>query len=261
VSLIWPSKDPDNVADYNVDWTDRLNVDTISTSTFTLVTAAGLTIDDQDSDGALSTVWLSAGTAGLTGRLLCRITTGSGRTYDEEIALDINGGLVVEDGTGLATAEAFASVETADAYCAKHRLTWSGTTNEKESALRRAAGTLNTNWRYKGERTNGRDQALAFPRAECTDAEDVELADDEVPIEVVYANIELAVYELANPGASQPSFVMADRPRRERVGPIEVEYAATPYTPEASRPTFLRVEDLLAGFLSGGSGLSGSTTR
>lgn len=87
--LIWPSKDPDEVLDYQVDWSARLGGDTIATSVFTLEQAAGLAIDSQSNAAKTATVWLSGGTNGVTGWLLNRITTAGGRTFDEVIQLAI----------------------------------------------------------------------------------------------------------------------------------------------------------------------------
>lgn len=87
--LIWPSKDPDEVLDYQVDWSARLGDDTISSSVFTLEQAAGLVIDSQSNAAKTATVWLSGGTTGGTGWLLNRITTAGGRTFDEVIQVAI----------------------------------------------------------------------------------------------------------------------------------------------------------------------------
>lgn len=87
--LIWPSKDPDEILDYQVDWTARLGDDTIATSVFTLEQDAGLTIDSQSNAAKTATVWLSGGTNGETGWLLNRITTAGGRTFDEVIQVAI----------------------------------------------------------------------------------------------------------------------------------------------------------------------------
>lgn len=81
---VWPSKDPDEVLDYAIDWALRLGPDRIVTATFTLTTAAGMTIDDSDHDSkTLSVVTLSGGTAGQRGKVLCQITTEDGQTLQE----------------------------------------------------------------------------------------------------------------------------------------------------------------------------------
>lgn len=86
--LNWPAKDANEVADYSIDFSDRLGDDTIASATFSLATAAGLTIDSsEDDEDSIATVWLSAGTAGSKGKILCRVTTTDGRTFDETVSL------------------------------------------------------------------------------------------------------------------------------------------------------------------------------
>lgn len=86
----WPSKDPNDVLDYDVDWSRRLDSgDTISTATFSLTTDAGLTIASQSNTTTVAKVWLSGGTAALTGEILCRIVTANGRTMDQSVSLPI----------------------------------------------------------------------------------------------------------------------------------------------------------------------------
>lgn len=79
----WPTKDPDEVLDYQFDWTDRLeDAETIVTSTF--VRASGdVTLGANDTAGAVTTIWISGGTAGTLSVITNRITTSEGRTYEE----------------------------------------------------------------------------------------------------------------------------------------------------------------------------------
>lgn len=86
----WPAKDPNEVLDYRVDWTDRLlDGETISTSDFTLA-SGDVMIDSEPSPVAgVATVWLSGGTEGTVSVLTNRITTSSARTYDQSARLRI----------------------------------------------------------------------------------------------------------------------------------------------------------------------------
>lgn len=85
----WPPKDPNEVLDYQFDWTDRLQVgETIVTSDFILAEGT-VTIGSETFVGALCTVWLSGGTEGSINILTNRITTSVGRTYDESAKLKI----------------------------------------------------------------------------------------------------------------------------------------------------------------------------
>jgi len=95
MALTLPNKDSDEVLDYVVDWTLRLESgDTISTSTWEFADTAGesppdLTIDSETETAALATVWLSGGTEGLTYELTNRIVTAGGRTMDQTVKLKI----------------------------------------------------------------------------------------------------------------------------------------------------------------------------
>lgn len=91
IPLSWGAKDADEILSYSIDFADRLGSDdSISTATFSLVTAAGLVIDDSEDDGRhIATVTLSAGTAGSRGKVLCRIVSSDGLTLDETVALVI----------------------------------------------------------------------------------------------------------------------------------------------------------------------------
>ncbi len=87
--LTWPAKDPDEVLDYQVDWSERLETsETISTSNFTVATGT-VVKDSQSVAGGLTTVWLSGGTLGELCTILNRITTSQGRIYDETVRLRI----------------------------------------------------------------------------------------------------------------------------------------------------------------------------
>lgn len=81
---VLPPKDADEVLDYAIDWSDRLGNDTISSATFTLTTAAGMTVSASDHDSKhTSTVTLSGGTTGSKGKLLCEVVTTNGQTLQQ----------------------------------------------------------------------------------------------------------------------------------------------------------------------------------
>lgn len=85
--LAWPAKDADEVLDYALDWSDRIGSDTITSSTHSLTTEAGLVIDEQSHEDEFSIVTLSGGTVGSKGKILCRIVTDRGLTLDETVSL------------------------------------------------------------------------------------------------------------------------------------------------------------------------------
>lgn len=87
--LVWPSKDANDVLDYTIDFSQRLRNDTISSATFSLATAAGLTLGDDETTDTTATVTISAGTEGSKGKILCRATTAEGNTIDATVALPV----------------------------------------------------------------------------------------------------------------------------------------------------------------------------
>ncbi len=129
--------------------------------------------------------------------------------------------LIVEDGSGLADAEAYISVADADAYfAARGNEAWAAlTTEKKEQALRLGADYMGQAYgpRWCGERATT-TQALDWPRTGVCG-----VADDVVPVPVQRANAELAVR------ASTGTALLADQGVQvvsETVGPISVTYAA-----------------------------------
>lgn len=155
--------------------------------------------------------------------------------------------LVVEDGTGLSTAESYISV--ADAETRLDNLgdsTFSGsTTGEKEQALRKATNFMLQKYRnrWKGKRAFS-TQALDWPRVDVIVDQWVTVDSDEVPTDIANACADLALLSLTetlNP-------VLDRTVVREKVGPIETEYAAS--SREAKRWT--AVDDILKVYLTGG---------
>ncbi|GAA2888095.1 hypothetical protein GGQ99_004794 [Aminobacter niigataensis] len=87
---VWEApKDPDDVKDYELDWTARLPGDTISGSTWSIAVGTGLVIDSSSHTNTVTKVWLSAGTAGVNYELLNRVETTGGRIYDQTMKLKV----------------------------------------------------------------------------------------------------------------------------------------------------------------------------
>lgn len=103
MSLSWPAKDPDEILDYDVDWTSRLYsadelalvaagqtvvpADHIATSQFTL--PVGIVANSSTFSNTATKVWLSGGTDGQAYAIVNRITTPGGRTMDQTIKIKI----------------------------------------------------------------------------------------------------------------------------------------------------------------------------
>jgi hypothetical protein len=172
--------------------------------------------------------------------------------------------LVVEDGTGLANADALFSQDFCDTYCTNNGLdNWANTDQDPEAIVRRVSNYLSNSISWKGIRKNGRNQSLAWPRIGVVDGEDNDVSSTEVPIEVKQAGCILCDYEAANPGALSPAVIMGEKVSREKIGPIEVDYqfAATAGT---ELPILPAVDDLLSGLVNADeadSEISGLTDR
>lgn len=171
--------------------------------------------------------------------------------------------LTVETGTGSASSDALVSIATADAYhTARGNATWTGADADKETAIRRATGVLN-GYAWQGLRTHGRDQALAWPRSGVIDREGYGILSDQIPVEIVNACCELALRELVTPGTLTPDLIPADSVKREKVGPLEVEYANPAMSVSAARLQVSVIGPLIDQFLMKGAGnmLAGSSYR
>lgn len=87
----WPPKDPQDVLDYEFDWTDRLEVgETLETSVFTVVQGT-VVIDSSaiNGGGTLTTVWLSGGGLGERCKVTNHVVTSEGREWDVTALLRI----------------------------------------------------------------------------------------------------------------------------------------------------------------------------
>lgn len=82
-------KQPADVLDYDVDYTDFLNgEDTLSTKTVT-VSPTGLTVDSSVIAGDRVKVWLSGGTNGITYKVTVTATTTDGRVKQDEFKVKV----------------------------------------------------------------------------------------------------------------------------------------------------------------------------
>lgn len=126
--------------------------------------------------------------------------------------------IVVEDGTGLTTAETYVSVADADAYHTAYGNTgWTGTDAVKEIALRRAAQYIDARYAFRGQRITS-NQALEWPRVSY---EPDGRTESWPPTRLVHACCEAALRALSD---TLQADVSADSIKREKVGEIEVEY-------------------------------------
>ena len=166
--------------------------------------------------------------------------------------------LIVENGSGLANAESYASVAQGAAHASRYGLTWPSNETAAEQALRRATRYIDATYRLRfiGARTFGRQQALEWPRAGATIPQVavgywsdtttyLELASNTVPVEVISATIEAAVRESGSPGVLSPDIERGGAIKMERAGDTAREYFASS-NPSAVFPV---IDSVLSGIL------------
>lgn len=130
----------------------------------------------------------------------------------------------------------YGTVEGADAYHeARGNEAWtsvaSSPEDEKTAALIRATAFVDGRYlsRFPGVRTEGRSQDLQWPRigsdgAPVTDAEGNEIADDEVPAEIISAVYEAALREIESPGSLMPDLDRGGKIKSLTAGSVAITY-------------------------------------
>lgn len=158
--------------------------------------------------------------------------------------------LIVEDGTGLANADAYVSLAEFKAYAAAVGYDLTEYTDEQiERAIRRA--TIWIDARY-GATFLGTwviaTQRLEWPRADVY-YRGVYLASNAIPQKLKSAVCEVTWQELSKPGSLNP--VADPAPVKSRkVGDVEVQFAVS-LSAIGSPPSFSIVDDLLSGIVKG----------
>lgn len=169
--------------------------------------------------------------------------------------------IIVEDGSGVTGANSYASVDVCAAYCTARGLAFgTSPTTTGEQALIRATAAIDAKYgpRFPGSRTNGRSQALAWPRVDAVDGEDEDIASDEIPVEIVNAVCEAAVRELASPGSMAPDLERGGGVKSLKAGSVAIEYGAN----AAAGTTFTVIDGILASLLGAGESVySAKATR
>lgn len=156
--------------------------------------------------------------------------------------------LIVEDGTGLATAESYISVADADTYHSNRgNSDWMAlTTAVKERLLRIATDYMVAVYRLRWDGYRYvNTQALDWPRiyVPVRDVCSVNAYPEYVSFDVVPTQVKNACADLALKANSET--LLDDQTQgtiREKVGPIEVEYDK--YSPQFKR--FLQIESTLS---------------
>lgn len=154
------------------------------------------------------------------------------------------------------SASFYGTLAAADAYFVERaKSSWaSANDDDRLAALIRGSQAVDGLYepRFAGRRAAGYDQALSWPRSGAVTANGEAIAEDAVPLPVTYAAYEAAAVELAEPGSLTPVIVAARTVKREKVGPLETEYAAAGSDVDmvaAARPVLTMLDGLLYPFL------------
>ena len=186
--------------------------------------------------------------------------------------------LVKEDGTGLASANSYASVADGDAYFEGHlyATAWTAATSgTKAAALVMATRLVDTQFQFNGYRAN-EDQALQWPRERCPDPDRNAVTSslqspvlssfvpsDEVPKGVMEAVCEMArelliVDRTAAPPGEGISSTQTSSATHDSAGGSSSQ-SSTTYSKEDTRPIMSRVaQAMLAKYGALIQGSSGS---
>ena len=139
--------------------------------------------------------------------------------------------LEIETGTGNASADSYVTRQEFLDYCLAQYAQVVDDDTIADTSLRRAASYMDS-LTWKGTKTNGRNQGLAFPRSGVVCDGDT-ISDDEIPREVKAAQFEFARAEHAAPGVLSPQSSLLDAIRnRSRVDVIEVGFDTSRVLPD-----------------------------
>ncbi len=152
---------------------------------------------------------------------------------------------------GYGTNEDFTAYATAAGYVIPE-----GTTDvQKDAARQRGSLVIDRYERFfSGTRTGGYKQERAWGRTGASTYCREAIPTGEIPVAIVNASYEAAFLELTNPGSLSPVVTGSATVKREKIGQLEVEYAASSSTSIAdlvamATPVVTTIEGLLWPFL------------
>lgn len=164
--------------------------------------------------------------------------------------------LVIEDGTIVAGASSFATVEQVRTYATARGLSVSVTDSVVEAQLIKALDYLTyLEPKFAGQRFSPSEQALLFPRSGVT-LFGQDLATDAIPQQLLAAQIVLAIESASVDLLPRDSGRII---KKEKLDVIETEYFESSTT--APVPTFPQVEALLAPLFDSGGSISFELVR
>ncbi|MEO6532849.1 MAG: DnaT-like ssDNA-binding protein [Pseudolysinimonas sp.] len=171
--------------------------------------------------------------------------------------------LIVEDGTGLSTAESYISVPAFKAYADARGLDYGASTDAQiEQALRRATAWLDAVYgaRFGGYRV-AVSQALVFPRSGLVDREGFGIAYNSVPRQIASATAEAAVREIATPGSLSPDVVPGEMVKSLKAGSAQIDYAGAGNAVLSATPVVQIIDGILSTILGRRSAYTAHAVR
>lgn len=225
---------------YEIDWSpDLATGDDIASVSFT--PPAGLTKESESSSGQKATVVFSGGTAGETYQVAHSVTTVSGAINTLNLWVLVPNLVVVEDGSVVAGANSYVSETELAGYMAVRNASISG---DLTASLLKAMDYLET-LSFAGNKYS-ETQALQWPRYSVY-IDGYPLSSSDIPNELKQAQMRLA-HEIDQ--GNDPLETLARKVKREKVGPVEVEYDDS----SASAAILRSVNNMLRKILSTTSG-------
>lgn len=170
---------------------------------------------------------------------------------------------VLQDGTNATGANAYVDEAYFESYCETRGKTYNTSADVLALSVRCTTWIDGVFWsRFPGTKAGGREQLTQWPRKSAYDVNGDAIGETEIPHEIKDACCEAMVREGDEPGVLSPDFVVGDRIKRERAGPVETEYFQSGRGLDSVRPVLSVVGDILAPLLeTGGSALSGRSVR
>lgn len=85
----WPFKDPQEILDYSVDWSNLIAPDDSVQGYDFAITSGDVVIDQMARIENVTTVWLSGGTTSVGSSILCKMNTVNGRQFERTVKIKI----------------------------------------------------------------------------------------------------------------------------------------------------------------------------
>lgn len=161
--------------------------------------------------------------------------------------------LIIETGTGSATAQAYATAADYTAWALLvYGETVTATTAAQEAAILRAVRFMD-GLHWVGTSNFGRAQAMSWPRAYVMDKDGWAIGSTEIPPEVIEAQHLFTRAELATAGSLAPSVTLAGSKTLIGVGSLQWQATKVPATVDAQRPVITAAMDALKGLIQSGA--------